>query len=675
MSDKEKDARIWSDVIHLMPAWTWEADADFRLNYVNIQHSGLHMTSDQLIGLRILGSSAPDGDEAGLDRLLNAMRAHEEIRSLSYERVMVNGRRAVLMDTAVPLRDEQGAFAGYHGITMNISDVLQKAEVADSLIAGLNRRTAALEQSLVSKAAELTETNRLLTEIVEGMGEGLVVTSGTRLDDHENRILQVNPAYLRLMGLSPADIPEGMPFRDHLQFLVENGKAADDPEVHREIEELVSSGEKVTIRIPDSGRSFYLQATPRPSGGHVLVHTDITDLRNQNAALRAARDAADVANKAKSSFLANMSHEIRTPMNGIVGMADLLTETDLDADQADYVATIRSAALALTSLISDILDFSKVEAGRLEIEEAPFELDTLVEEVSDLLTPLAAQKGLEMQITVDPDVPRLVEGDALRIRQVLMNLMGNAIKFTILGRVSLHLSRKHARGNEIRFAVTDSGIGIPAERLAQIFDPFEQVHTGREKEFEGTGLGLTISKRLVDAMGGSIAAQSTMGEGTQFHVDLPLPAVAAGVPQNAEVSMADMRLDGISVLVVEDNLTNQAVARKMLERRGATVVLAENGLRAVELYDPECFDIVLMDISMPVMNGLEATRLIREHQRQRGWAHRPIVALTGNAFDKDRDEAEAVGMDGFLSKPVRRDALLLTIATHLQSVQLRAAAS
>ncbi|SNS49241.1 ATP-binding protein [Antarctobacter heliothermus] len=675
MSEREKDARIWSDVIHLMPAWTWEADADYRLRYVNIRHSGLQLTAQQLNGLCILDQASATGDEAGLDRLMEALRDQREVRGLSYERVMVNGDRAVLMDSAVPIWTVQGVFAGYRGITLNISAVMRKADVTDSLVAGLNKRTVALERNLVKKAHELSETNHLLTEIVEGMGEGLLVTSGTQVDDPDNQVLRVNPAYLRLFGLQSADVPEGMAMGDHLHFLAQHDKVPRDPTVHREVEDALNKGRKVLMEIPDSGRSYYMQASSRPMLGNVIVHTDITDLRNQNAELRAARDAANVANKAKSSFLANMSHEIRTPMNGVVGMADLLAETDLSSEQASYVATIRGAALALTSLISDILDFSKVEAGRLELEKVTFEVAGLVDEISELLSPLATQKELTLQCRIDPDVPHLVEGDALRIRQILMNLMGNAIKFTLEGKVDLHLSRTSARDNVVRFTLTDTGIGIPADRLAVIFDPFEQVHKGHERQFEGTGLGLSICKRLVSAMQGTISARSEEGRGTTFTVDLPLPTVAFSTPSAVPVSTDTMRLDGLCVLVVEDNRTNQAVAQKMLERRGAQVVLADNGRRALDLYDPHRFALVLMDLSMPEMSGLEATRLIREREQQRGWPHRPIIALTGNAFDKDRDDAAAAGMDGFLSKPVRRDALLLTIAAHLCAGSDHAAAS
>ncbi|MBT56309.1 MAG: hypothetical protein CMF72_23300 [Mameliella sp.] len=675
MSEREKDARIWSDVIHLMPAWTWEADADYRLRYVNIQHSGLQLTAQQLNGLCILDQDSATGDEAGLDRLLEAFRDQSEVRGLSYERVMINGSRAVLMDSAVPIWGADGGFAGYRGITLNISAVMRKADVTGSLVAGLNKRTVALEQNLVNKAHELSQTNHLLTEIVEGMGEGLLVTSGSEIDDPDNRVLRVNPAYLRLFDLGPEDVPEGISVSDHLRFLAQQNKVPSNLAFYRDVQQALNKGRKVLMEIPDSGRSYYMQASTRPMLGNVIVHTDITDLRNQNAELRAARDAANVANEAKSSFLANMSHEIRTPMNGVVGMADLLAETDLSTEQASYVATIRGAALALTSLISDILDFSKVEAGRLELEKVTFEVAGLVDEISELLSPLATQKELTLQCRIDPDVPHLLEGDALRIRQILMNLMGNAIKFTLAGKVDLHLSLASPSTNVVRFTLTDTGIGIPAERLAVIFDPFEQVHKGHERQFEGTGLGLSICKRLVSAMGGSIAARSEEGRGTTFTVDLPLPTVAFATPSAAPVSTDAMRLDGVCVLVVEDNRTNQAVAKKMLERRGAQVVLADNGRRALDLYDPHRFDLVLMDLSMPEMSGLDATRLIRERENLRGWPRRPIIALTGNAFDKDRKAASAAGMDGFLSKPVRRDALLLTIAAHLCAGPDQAAAS
>lgn len=667
LSDRERDARIWSDVIQLMPAWTWETDADYRLVYVNMQHSGLRMTRDQLQGLCILGRPDPPHDLAGLDRLLDALEAHEEIRSLSYERLLVNGDRAVLMDSAVPLRDTQGRFAGYHGITLNISEVMHKADVTDSLVAGLNRRTAVLERSLVDQARELTDTNRLLTEIMDSMGEGLMVTSRLGSEDPENRVLMVNPAYLRMFDLDPADVPEGMPLSALHDLLVGRSQHPETRDEIAAIGRAFAEGRKAIFEVPGTGRSFATQATRRPSGGYVIVHTDITDLRAQNTALRAARDAAEVANRAKSSFLANMSHEIRTPMNGIVGMADLLADTALSDEQKDCVATIRGAALALTSLISDILDFSKVEAGRLRIEGAPFQLDGLIAEISDLLRPLAAQKQLYLTCRIEDEVPRLVEGDALRLRQVLMNLIGNAIKFTHEGGVTLHLSRTSRRGNQVRFRVVDTGIGIPEDQQALVFDPFEQVHSGRERQYEGTGLGLSISKRLAEAMGGSITVVSTPGQGAEFRLDLPLPALAQTVPRTVAVSTDDLRLDGVAVLLVEDNRTNQAVVRKMLERRGARVEVADNGRSALECYDPERFDIVLMDISMPVMNGLEATRALRTCERQRDWTRRPIIALTGNAFDRDRKEAEAVGMDGFLTKPVRRDALLLEMLAHLPS--------
>lgn len=668
-SDTEKDAGIWSDVIQLLPAWTWETDAEFCLTHVNIKHSGLGMTASDLMGLCILNRPAPPHDLAGLDRLIDALEAHQEIRSLSYERRLVNGERAVLMDSAVPLWDSTGTFTGYHGITLNISDVMRKADVTDSLVAALDRRAATLERHLVDNTQELENANRLLTEVLDSMGEGLMVTSGRGVDDPGNRIIMVNPAYLRLFGLDKDEVPAGMSVRDFLDMLQASGRGPAGVGGTDEVSLALREGRKAILELTKTGRSLATEAIPRPSGGYVLVHTDITDLRRQNDELRDARDSANVANQAKSTFLANMSHEIRTPMNGIVGMSDLLTETDLTDEQGEMVATIRSAALALTSLITDILDLSKVEAGRMQLDDEPFSLKGLMEDIRDLLSPLATEKHLRLTCDLDDDVPHLVEGDGLRIRQVLMNLLGNAIKFTIAGKVALRIKRKPGGGNKIRVLVSDTGIGIAPERLADIFTPFEQVHSGRERAFEGTGLGLSISRKLVEAMGGTIRAASKAGQGTSFIVDLPLPAVAHVVPGADAGDRDTLRLDGVRVLLVEDNRTNQAVARKMLEKRGAEVVLAAHGQRAVDIYDPHRFDIVLMDISMPVMNGLEATRILRLRETENGWPRRPIVALTGNAFDRDRAEAEASGMDGFLTKPVRRDELLRAITGLLKEWQ------
>ncbi|CUH77592.1 ATP-binding protein [Tropicibacter naphthalenivorans] len=525
-----------------------------------------------------------------------------------------------------------------------------------------------LEAQLRQRNAELEEKNRLLTDVLENMGEGLLVTSNEGGEIADNRILLVNTAYKRLFGVTDADIAPGMRVRDYVAFLAQRSDPDGVQTRFRTLTEALKKREPVTMDIPSQGKHFHTKAVSTASGARVLVHTDVTELQHQHEALRSARDAAKVANLAKSNFLATMSHEIRTPMNGIVGMVELLAETTLDEEQSEFVETIRSSALALTSLISDILDFSKVEAGHLDIAADPFDLHGLLHEMCDLLTPLADAKQIALRCQIAPDVPQYVVGDALRLRQVLLNVVGNAIKFTSDGSVSVRVAHRE----DVVFTVTDTGIGIPQDRLPQIFAPFEQVHSGHSRAFEGTGLGLAISKQLVDAMNGRIAVRSHEGQGTEFQVSLPLPErdAAQDLAQPPDIP-DDIWIEGMQILLVEDNQTNQMVVRKMLERRGAAVTVASNGQQAIDLYDPEAFDVVLMDISMPVLTGLEASRHIRAREHLNNWPHRPIIALTGNAFAKDQHEAMSAGMDGFLSKPVRRDALLSAVVLHMELAKKR----
>ncbi len=666
MHQSDYENGIWADIVHLLPAWTWECDAAYRLTHVHLRFSRLaDLEPDALIGLCILGDADDAHEEAGLDTYFAALRAQAPIANLCYERRLLNGEKVVLMDSAVPKRGADGAFDGYRGISLNLSRVFESADDSESLVATLQSRTAALERTLLQANSDLRDSNQLLSEVVENMGEGLMVTSGTEADDPDNRILMVNEAYLSLFGLDRDDVPPGLPLPDYLDMLTRRG---DRTKVRRDLQAVdagLAAGENVVMEIPSLGRYFHAKAARRPSGGYVLVHTDISDFVAQNDALRAARDAAEVASKAKSTFLATMSHEIRTPMNGIVGMADLLSDTDLDPEQAECVATIRTSALALTSLITDLLDFSKVESGRLDLADDPFDLHRVLRDVVDLLTPLAREKGLWLDLDIAPDLPVRVRGDALRLRQVLLNLVGNAVKFTLDGHVRIAAEAEAG----LHLTVSDTGIGIPPDRLPHIFEPFEQVQQGQDRMFEGTGLGLAISRQLTDAMGGTIAVRSGVGQGTVFDLHLPLRAVGAETAAVTDAPTPLARLDGVRVLVVEDNRTNQLVLRKLLERCGARVTLAEDGAKALDLCTPDQVDLALMDISMPVMTGLEACRILRRRAAAEGWTHIPIVALTGNAFAHDRDEALAAGMDGFLSKPVRRAELLAEIARHLPGLQ------
>ena len=584
----------------------------------------------------------------GFDALVfKASRGIEDIYELTY--VRKDGSRVPAVVSVTALRDAQESIIGF-------------------LLIGTDNTARKLLDAEQKKLDQRLRDQQFYTRsLIESNIDALMTT------DPSGIISDVNKQMEALTGCTRDELI-GAPFKDYFTDPVRA-----EAGIKRVLSEKKVTDYELTAHARDGKKTVVsYNATTFYDRNRVLQGVfasarDVTERNRVEEELRLAKAAAESANRTKSDFLASMSHEIRTPMNAIMGIADLLSKTPLSAEQDKYVCIFRRAGDNLLNLINDILDLSKVEASQLEIERTGFSLSEVLEKVNEMVVVKSREKGLSLIFEVASDAPPDLIGDPSRLQQILMNLLGNAIKFTEVGEVSLRVTRDPTASvpTSLRFTVSDTGIGIAAPKLEQIFERFTQADSSTTRRFGGSGLGLTISKRLAELMGGRIEAASTLDVGSVFSIVVPFEVGSATMRRvTARVgAQVDAPLPTLRILLAEDSPDNCTIVRAYLAQTPYAIDVAETGVLACEMFERTHYDLVLMDRQMPVMDGLTATRRMRAWEAAKGRASTPIIAVTASALKGDREMCMSAGCTAFLTKPIRQDVLLQAILEcHLASV-------
>ena len=534
------------------------------------------------------------------------------------------------------------------------TDIYQLTLLMDAVWKVLDRHTA---QTM------LHEREAQLSSLSDNLPNGMVYQLDAGEDGRKQQFTYVSAGVERLHGVTVAEALEDA--RTVYDQIVEEDRALLQERNNQAMADMTTWNAQVRVRIPSGAvRWRYMNCAPRRLQDNRLlwdgVEIDVTDLV-------AAKEAAENANMAKSVFLANMSHEIRTPLNGVLGMLQLLQTTDPNAEQQEYLLVAIKSLNRLTRLLSDILDVSRIEAGKMQLVEAAFDVNTTRDSIKELFDQEVKGKGIRLEFFLDNAIPPILIGDEVRLRQILFNLVGNAIKFTDKGGVKVEATLLACIGDaavRVLITVSDTGIGIPGEHLENIFEPFIQVDGSFSRRYQGAGLGLSIVRRLATLLGGDISVESTVGEGTTFYLSLPFRVPAPGsVKADAPAPGVVVRAGAPwRVLIAEDDALSLLSCRRMLEKSGYAVVTAKDGREALERLGEHAIDLVLMDIQMPVMDGVEAVRTIRNAPALGAKAHIPIIAMTAYVMTGDREKFLALGMDDYIAKPVDWAALEAVIA-------------
>ena len=541
-------------------------------------------------------------------------------------------------------------------------DIGQLGAAFNTMSQAVNERVGELTSTrdeLITLAYTLEQEHARLEALFSSVDFGVLFLNPAE------RVIYINPGFRQLWNLSSDIDAQGREVAPLLALALPPPAdpkriAAALAESHHHHEFRRDDGRSITAHV------YPVTLTDGQEIGRLWTFVDVTLSRLHARELEAAKEAAEAASAAKASFLATMSHEIRTPMNGIIGMTQLALDTDLTEDQREYLTWVHASAESLLAILNDILDFSKIDAGRLDLEQVEFNVAEMARQTVGLFSAQAAAKGLQLRLDLDPNLPREVAGDPIRLRQILTNMLSNALKFTHQGEIVVRVLLGEANDSgrlHLHFSVRDSGVGIPPDKQEMIFSPFSQADSSITRRFGGTGLGLAIAQRLVAMMGGEIRVESTQGVGSAFHFDVLLHPAKPSEPKAARDTGHDRA--GARILVAEDTPVNQRLAEALLVKRGYLVALANDGQQALERRMTEHYDLILMDMQMPNMDGLDATQRIRDWERANGQPHIPIVAMTANAMDADRQRCLAAGMDDFVAKPFRADELLGVVAKRL----------